>query len=207
MDAARDNHPYCRHDNTSLHMFSSSSSSTSSSHDDFAPQRKVVEDGEEDSLKLIQEHVDNNPIMLYMKGNPSMPMCKLCTIPILGVSHGVLVLCKREFACMSTYVLIMYVFISRWFFGSNSASVASRVLTLVVSMSWTIQEFVKGVSKFKKRGRKEWGTSIFCSLSRFEFSYFFHLFLFRCVGSRYFSSPFKKVKKFSEWLQLQSKTT
>jgi hypothetical protein len=88
MDAARDNHLYCRHDNTSLHMFSSSS--TSSSHDDFAPQRKVVEDGDEDSLKLIQEHVDNNPIMLYMKGNPSMPMCKLCTIPTLEVSHGVL---------------------------------------------------------------------------------------------------------------------
>ena len=23
----------------------------------------------------IQEHVEANPIMLYMKGNPSMPMC------------------------------------------------------------------------------------------------------------------------------------
>jgi len=47
---------------------------TSSSHDDFAPKRKVVE-GEDEALKLIQEHVDSNPIMLYMKGNPSMPMC------------------------------------------------------------------------------------------------------------------------------------
>lgn len=71
-------------------------------HDDFAPQRKVVE-GEDEALKLIkvsdtmgkslhlanncyhsfsnilfwihQEHVESNPIMLYMKGNPSMPMC------------------------------------------------------------------------------------------------------------------------------------
>lgn len=24
---------------------------------------------------MIQEHVNSNPIMLYMKGNPSMPMC------------------------------------------------------------------------------------------------------------------------------------
>ena len=45
------------------------------SHDDFAPKRKVVE-GEDSALKMIQEHVDNNPVMLYMKGNPSMPMCE-----------------------------------------------------------------------------------------------------------------------------------
>lgn len=24
---------------------------------------------------MIQEHVDSNPIMLYMKGSPNMPMC------------------------------------------------------------------------------------------------------------------------------------
>jgi len=47
---------------------------TSGSHDDFAPKRKVVE-GEDAALKMIQDHVDNNPVMLYMKGNPSMPMC------------------------------------------------------------------------------------------------------------------------------------
>ena len=26
-------------------------------------------------LILLQEHVESNPVMLYMKGNPSMPMC------------------------------------------------------------------------------------------------------------------------------------
>mmetsp|Transcript_96404 Transcript_96404/g.278271 ORF Transcript_96404/g.278271 Transcript_96404/m.278271 type:complete len:150 (+) Transcript_96404:1038-1487(+) len=47
---------------------------SSGSHDDFAPQRKTVE-GVDEALKLIKEHVESNPIMLYMKGNPSMPMC------------------------------------------------------------------------------------------------------------------------------------
>jgi hypothetical protein len=48
---------------------------SSGSHDDFAPQRKVVE-GEDQALKSIQDHVDNNPVMLYMKGNPSQPQCE-----------------------------------------------------------------------------------------------------------------------------------
>lgn len=48
--------------------------SSDGSHDDFAPKRKQVE-GEEDAIRLIKEHVEANPIMLYMKGNPSMPMC------------------------------------------------------------------------------------------------------------------------------------
>eukprot|EP00980_Cylindrotheca_fusiformis_P030377 scaffold24732_cov162-Cylindrotheca_fusiformis.AAC.2 len=47
---------------------------SSGSHDDFAPKRKVVE-GADEALKMIQEHVDTNPIMLYMKGNPTVPMC------------------------------------------------------------------------------------------------------------------------------------
>lgn len=47
---------------------------SSDSHDDFAPKRKVVE-GEDEAIKIIKEHVESNPIMLYMKGNPSMPMC------------------------------------------------------------------------------------------------------------------------------------
>lgn len=55
--------------------FSAAVRQFSSSHDDFAPKRKVVE-GEDEALKLIKEHVNNNPIMLYMKGNPSTPMCK-----------------------------------------------------------------------------------------------------------------------------------
>ena len=32
-------------------------------------------DGEEEALEMIKEHVTSNRIMLYMKGNPSMPMC------------------------------------------------------------------------------------------------------------------------------------
>merc|ERR1712008_374258 len=43
-------------------------------HDDFAPQRKEVE-GQDAAMRMIQEHIDGNPVMLYMKGNPSMPMC------------------------------------------------------------------------------------------------------------------------------------
>lgn len=48
---------------------------SSGSHDDFAAQRKVV-DGEDEALKMIKDHVEKNHVMLYMKGNPSMPMCK-----------------------------------------------------------------------------------------------------------------------------------
>lgn len=44
------------------------------SHDDFAKKTKVVKDDDE-ALKIIEDHVKNNKIMLYMKGNPSMPMC------------------------------------------------------------------------------------------------------------------------------------
>ena len=44
------------------------------SHDDFAPKRKEISDDDE-ALKVIKEHVESNRIMLYMKGNPSMPMC------------------------------------------------------------------------------------------------------------------------------------
>jgi monothiol glutaredoxin len=47
---------------------------SSDTHDDFAPKRKAVS-GEEEALKMIKEHVDSNRVMLYMKGNPSMPMC------------------------------------------------------------------------------------------------------------------------------------
>jgi hypothetical protein len=54
---------------------------SSSSHDDFAPKRKVVE-GEDEALSLIKEHIESNPIMLYMKGNPSMPMCKKQKKPV-----------------------------------------------------------------------------------------------------------------------------
>jgi monothiol glutaredoxin len=47
---------------------------SSGSHDDFAPIKKAVSDTDE-AVKMIDEHVKNNPVMLYMKGNPSVPMC------------------------------------------------------------------------------------------------------------------------------------
>jgi hypothetical protein len=144
MMSPRGNHLYSHYDNTSLRMFSSSSS-----HDDFAPKRKVVVDGEEDAIKLIQEHVNNNPIMLYMKGNPSMPMCKYCAhkqtknqkktiivVDILECAHFfsipfhtdkgftyVLHRCSQ----LSPFFLLFYcVSMSRWVFGSSGPSAASR---------------------------------------------------------------------------------
>mmetsp|Transcript_8999 Transcript_8999/g.10460 ORF Transcript_8999/g.10460 Transcript_8999/m.10460 type:complete len:164 (+) Transcript_8999:46-537(+) len=48
--------------------------SSSGSHSDFEPKRKQVSD-EEEAKKMIAGHVRDNKIMLYMKGNPSMPMC------------------------------------------------------------------------------------------------------------------------------------
>lgn len=44
------------------------------SHDDFAPKRKEIKNIDE-AHDMIHSHVQNNKIMLYMKGNPSMPMC------------------------------------------------------------------------------------------------------------------------------------
>lgn len=45
------------------------------SHDDFAPKKAEVSDGVDEAIEMIQQHVNDNPVMLYMKGNPSMPMC------------------------------------------------------------------------------------------------------------------------------------
>lgn len=58
--------------NTTLLRFFSSNDS--GSHDDFAPKRKEIK-SDDDAQGIIHEHVQNNRIMLYMKGNPSMPMC------------------------------------------------------------------------------------------------------------------------------------
>ena len=49
-------------------------SNNNDSHDDFAPKRKEIKDDDE-ALQMIKEHIESNRIMLYMKGNPSMPMC------------------------------------------------------------------------------------------------------------------------------------
>jgi hypothetical protein len=85
----------------------------SDSHGDFAPKRKVVE-GEDEALKLIQEHVDNNPIMLYMKGNPSMPMCKHKPKIVIENLHNVQSL--TQFLFDITY---------RWILGSSGESIAN----------------------------------------------------------------------------------
>jgi hypothetical protein len=47
---------------------------SSDTHDDFAAKRTVV-DGEDEAVEMIKQHVTENPVMLYMKGNPSMPQC------------------------------------------------------------------------------------------------------------------------------------
>lgn len=83
---------------------------SSGSHDDFAPQRKVVE-GEDQALKSIQDHVNNNPVMLYMKGNPSQPMCewimmlrfmfKTILQEDLIISYLSLFLCNRRWIFLS----------------------------------------------------------------------------------------------------------
>lgn len=44
------------------------------SHNDFSPQRKEVKVGD-DVQSMIAQHVNENPVMLYMKGTPSTPMC------------------------------------------------------------------------------------------------------------------------------------
>ena len=49
--------------------------SDNDSHDDFAAQTKSVPSDTDEALKMIRDHVTDNPVMLYMKGNPSMPMC------------------------------------------------------------------------------------------------------------------------------------
>ena len=49
---------------------------SSESHPDFAPKKKiVVPEGMDDVLKLIDQQVKQNKIMLFMKGTPSKPQC------------------------------------------------------------------------------------------------------------------------------------
>ena len=63
-----------------------------SSHDDFAPQRAVVDDGEDEAITMIKQHVTDNPVMVYMKGTPSQPMCTLLVFVLLLLLFGVFVL-------------------------------------------------------------------------------------------------------------------
>lgn len=66
-----------------------SDSSSSGSHSDFAPQKKAgTVESTEAALKVIDEHVKKNPVMLYMKGTPNQPMC--------GFSAKVINILKQE---------------------------------------------------------------------------------------------------------------
>ena len=48
----------------------------SSSDADFQPKKKIpVPEGIDDAVKLIGEQVKNNPVIIYMKGNPKTPQC------------------------------------------------------------------------------------------------------------------------------------
>ena len=47
----------------------------SESHDDFLPKKKDIPEGMSDVLKLIEQQIKDNSIMLYMKGTPSRPQC------------------------------------------------------------------------------------------------------------------------------------
>uniref|UniRef100_A0A7R9ZLC7 Glutaredoxin domain-containing protein n=1 Tax=Craspedostauros australis TaxID=1486917 RepID=A0A7R9ZLC7_9STRA len=69
------------------------------SHDDFAPKRKPVAD-EDQAIKMIDDHVKSNPVMLYMKGNPSMPMC--------GFSSTVVQILKKEGVDFSSVNVLDY---------------------------------------------------------------------------------------------------
>lgn len=48
------------------------------SHDDFKPkkkEKKVIEEGLEEVVQLVDKQVKENPVMLYMKGTPQQPQC------------------------------------------------------------------------------------------------------------------------------------
>jgi monothiol glutaredoxin len=49
--------------------------SDSGSHDDFGTVKKVQVDTQDEALQMVADHIKDNKVMLYMKGNPSMPMC------------------------------------------------------------------------------------------------------------------------------------
>jgi len=49
---------------------------SSTTHDDFGKvQKEEVSNEVDEAVEMIAQHVKDNPVMLYMKGNPSMPMC------------------------------------------------------------------------------------------------------------------------------------
>jgi monothiol glutaredoxin len=74
--------------------------SDSGSHDDFAPKKKASIENEDEAFNVIAQQVKDNPIMLYMKGNPSMPMC--------GFSSRVVNIMKAEGVDFSSVNVLEY---------------------------------------------------------------------------------------------------
>jgi monothiol glutaredoxin len=60
---------------TKLGIYAQSKNFSTDSHDDFKPQKKAIPNGLEDVVKLIEEQVKTNDVMLYMKGTPNRPQC------------------------------------------------------------------------------------------------------------------------------------
>jgi len=73
---------------------------SSDSHSDFAPKKKEVSGDDDEALDMVKSHVEGNKIMLYMKGNPSMPLC--------GFSATVVKILQREGADFSSVNVLDY---------------------------------------------------------------------------------------------------
>lgn len=76
-----------------------SSGTDDGSHPDFAAQPKTPP-GTPDVAKMIEQHVTENPIMLYMKGFPNQPMC--------GFSSTVVNILKDESVDFSSVNVLDY---------------------------------------------------------------------------------------------------
>ena len=79
--------------NRAVRFFASDINNTNNSddsHSDFSPQKKKILSDTDAAVKLIDEHVKANPVMLYMKGTPSQPMCGF-SARVVGVlaEHGI----------------------------------------------------------------------------------------------------------------------
>lgn len=55
--------------------FTRTFTSSPDSHDDFKPKKKTIPDDMNEVLKVIEDQVKKNPVILYMKGTPSKPQC------------------------------------------------------------------------------------------------------------------------------------
>jgi len=61
----------------------------SDSHDDFKPQKKEIDLGDEAAVQnLIASHVKEHPVLLYMKGTPNAPQCGF-SMQVVRVLHAV----------------------------------------------------------------------------------------------------------------------